>query len=197
MRKPKQRQKTNLLIWPALILCAVVAIAVVFAGIFVLTIYMIYQPKPPYLWVPYAHLNKLDYDQSGLLSVEMALTVVAENDNAKAHASFSDIGFVLRFYGEEIAELAADPLDVPKNSSFSLNYLVPSSMVPLDDVRMSEMDAALKKGQVLFDLDGKARTRWRLGMFVRVKLWTHLSCPLQFSPYNGSSIGLDCTSKSH
>ncbi|PKA62572.1 hypothetical protein AXF42_Ash012158 [Apostasia shenzhenica] len=195
---PWRRDRTSPLVWLVAIVCAALAVSVIIAGIVVFAIYMIYQPKIPYVHITYANLNKLDYDQSGLLAVELALTVAAENDNAKAGAEFSDLGFILQFHGIEIAELKADKFDVPKNSSLPLNYLVPSSVIPLDQGAMEEMDSALKQDKVSFSINGQARTRWRVGIFLSVKFLTRLSCQLQFAPSNGSSIGgIGCSSKSH
>lgn len=188
----------GLLVWLVMIVCAFLIIAVIIAGIVVVSIYLIYRPKMPYIEVADAHLNTLDYDQSGLLDTEMALTIVAENNNFKAHASFSDASFNLRFHGIKIAELRAAPFDVPKNGSFPLYYLVPSSTIPLDEGGMETMDMALKQGIVPFGLEGEARTRWKVGIFVSVRFWTHLSCQIRFFWPNGTVvIPLDCSSKSH
>lgn len=191
-----QGDRTHPLIWLAAIVLAFLAVAVIITGIAVFVVYMIYKPKLPYLQVAYAHLDKLDYDQSGLLDTQITLAIEAENDNAKADASFYDINFALGFQGIKLAELRADPFNVPRNSALPLNYVVPSSTVPLDEEAMDSMDAALKMDRVPFILNGHARTRWRLGIFFSVKFWTNLSCKLEFTWSNGSSIGLDCSSKS-
>ncbi|KAI0514182.1 hypothetical protein KFK09_010217 [Dendrobium nobile] len=195
---PWSRDRTSPLVWLVAIICAVLAIAVIIAGIVVFAIYMIYQPKIPYIHITYAHLNKLDYDQTGSLDIEMALTINAENHNAKADAGFSESKFILLFHAIEIAELRADPLDVPNNSSLPLNYVVQSAVIPLDEGAMDEMDIALKQQKVTFSLSGQTRTRWRVGIFLSVKFLLHLACQLQFVTSNGSSIGgIGCSSKSH
>lgn len=195
----KARQRTSLPIWVGAIICAILAVAMIITGIVVFAIYIIYKPKMPYIKVADAHLNILDYDQSGLLDTTMALTIVAENDNFKAQARFSDASFNLRFHGIKIAELRAAPFDVPKNSSFQIYYLVPSSAIPLDQGGMEAMDMALKQGIVLFDFDGQARTRWKVGIFLSVRFWTHLSCELRFFWPNGTVVNppFDCSSRSH
>ncbi|KAJ8470538.1 hypothetical protein OPV22_024881 [Ensete ventricosum] len=187
---------TSWVVWLAAIVCAVLAIAVIITGIVVFAIYIIYQPKMPYIKVAYAQLNNLVYDQSGLLEIEMVLRLVAENDNKKAHASFSDLSFLLQFHRINVAELRADPFDVAKNSSLELDYLFQSSSIPLDQAAMENMDVALKKGIVSFDLSGHARTRWRVGIFLSVKFRTDLSCELRFFRQNGSAVNLNCNSKS-
>lgn len=192
------QETTGWLTWAVGIVCAILATSVIITGIVVFAIYMIYKPKMPYIKVAYGHLNTLGYDQVGLLNIEMVLTILAENDNFKAHASFSHASFNLRFHGIKIAELRADPFNVPKNSSFPINYIVSSSPIPLDQGRMEAMDMALKQGIVPFGFDGQARTRWKVGIFLSVRFWTHLSCDLRFYWPNGNVVNpLNCSSRSH
>ncbi|XP_074577205.1 uncharacterized protein LOC141833621 [Curcuma longa] len=186
---------TNPLVWLAAILCSILTIAVIAGGIVVFTVYMIYKPRAPFIKVAYAQLNSLDYDQFGLLEIEMALALVAENDNARVHTSFSDQSILLQFHGIDVAVLQADPFEVAKNSSVDLNYLFQSRPVPLDYSAMETMDVALKRGVVPFELNGHARTRWRVGFFLSLRSLTHLHCKLRFFWPNGSAIDLDCTSK--
>ncbi|KAG6531664.1 uncharacterized protein LOC122033254 [Zingiber officinale] len=190
-----QGRHTNPLVWLAAILCSVLAIAVIAGGIVVFAIYMIYKPRAPYIKVAYAQLSSLDYDQSGLLEIEMALALVAENDNERVHTSFSDQSILLQFHGIDVAALQADPYEVAKNSSVDLNYLFQSGPLPLDDSAMETMDVALKRGVVPFELNGHARTRWRVGVFLSLRSLAHLHCKLRFFWPNGSAIDLDCTSR--
>ncbi|KAG0457575.1 hypothetical protein HPP92_022732 [Vanilla planifolia] len=192
------RDRTSPLIWLLAILCTVIAVAVILVGIVVFTIYLVYRPRIPYLRVSRAHLDRLDYDQNGLLAVALSLTIAAENDNARASAWFSDARFDLRFHDVLIAELRADPFDVARNSSLPLSYVVDSSVIPLDQGAREEMDSALKEDKVSFSLGGQTRARWRVGVFLSVKFLAHLSCTLQFSHSNGSSVGgVGCSSKSN
>lgn len=193
----RREDRTHPLIWALAILCTILAVAVILTGLLVFLTYIIYQPKMPYLVVTYAHLDRLDYDQTGLLGTVISLTIMAENDNTRAHATFSDLSIKVRFHGVEIADLRAGEFEAEKNSSVALNYVVPSAMVPLDRGGMEEMDVSLKRDVIRFVLDGQARTRWRVGFVMTVKLWTHLSCGIQFFVSNRTTNGLDCTSKAH
>ncbi|KAJ0970958.1 hypothetical protein J5N97_018917 [Dioscorea zingiberensis] len=194
---PRQGTRTHPLIWILAIIGVLLAVAVILTGIFIFVVYLIYQPRLPYIKVAYAHLNKLVYDQSGSLDTEMAITIVAENDNTRANATISDLDFFIKFHGIELAELIADPFEIEKNHSVELKYVVPSAMVPLDESAMASMDAALRQDRVPFDLLGSAKMRWRVGIFLSVKFWAHLSCRIEFSYANMSSLGLDCSSKTH
>ncbi|XP_042391217.1 uncharacterized protein LOC121982293 [Zingiber officinale] len=186
---------THPLVWAIAIVCLILVIAVIITGIVVLTVYIIYKPKAPYIKVAYAHLNNLVYDQSGLLQIDMTLTMVAENDNMRAHASFSDQRILLQFHGIDVAVLRADPFEVAKNNSLELNYLFQSQPIPLGEGARDTMDVALKRGMVPFELIGQARTRWKVGFFLSVRFFTRLNCHLNFFLLNGSAINSDCSSK--
>lgn len=194
----RRGDRTNPLIWLIAVLCAVLAVAVILTGLGVFIIYMIYEPRLPYLVVTGAHLDKLDYDQSSMMDAVVSLSIVAENDNARAHATFSELSINMRFHGIVIAELRADEFDVVKNGTVPLPYVVMTAAVPLDEGGREEMDVSLKRDLIQFELDGQARTRWRVGFILTVKLWTHLTCGIQFVVSNGSNTGLKgCSSKSH
>ncbi|KAG9452925.1 hypothetical protein H6P81_005829 [Aristolochia fimbriata] len=193
-----QRRRTSLVVWLTAMVCAILAVAVIITGIVIFVGYMIIRPKPPSISVIYSHLDSLKYDRYGQMSTEIALLIAAENDNIKAHATFSDFSLHLQFHGMTIAELRAEPFDVPKNSTIPLEYHVPSSMIPLvEEGAMDELDASLKHDQIRFHLYGNARTRWKVGILGSVSFWTHLDCYLKFAPSNQTSIGPRCTSKSH
>ncbi|KAH0465663.1 hypothetical protein IEQ34_005766 [Dendrobium chrysotoxum] len=195
----RRGDRTNPLIWALAILCAGFAVAVILTGIVVFAIYLVYQPKSPYVWVSAAHLDLLDYDQMGLLSIQLSLALVAVNPNMRAHATFSELELALRFEdGDiELALLRAEDFSVEKNGSAALNYVVRSEAVPLDEIGRETLDASLKAGIISFRLQGQLRTRWRVGVFASIKLWTHLSCALRFGVLNGNAVGFRCSSKSH
>ncbi|MQL70807.1 hypothetical protein Taro_003108 [Colocasia esculenta] len=199
MKKHKilQERRPNLLVGFTAVVCAILAVVVIISGVVVLSVYLAYRPKMPYVTVRDTHLDVLSFDTSGQLGVRITINMEAHNDNTKAAASLSDIGFELQFAQVPIAYLQADPFDVVKNSTYPLPYVVESSTVPLDPPRIDKMDRALKQGKVEFSLRGEARTRWRVGVFLSVRFWTHLDCNLRYFYPNGSSIDLDCTSKSH
>lgn len=194
----RHRRATKSLVWFAAFLCTILAITVIIAGVVVLSVYLAYRPKIPFLRVGDAHLDRLGYDQSGLLDLAMSLTVEAVNSNGRAHATFSGVELQLRFGSTPLAALLAADFAVPKNSTQRLRYAVESSAAPLDEAGREKMDEALKSGRVEFALVGKARTRWRVGALLSVKFWTHLDCTLPFLYPAGDSDGdLHCTSKSH
>lgn len=190
------QQSTHPLVWLAAIVCTILAITVIGAGLAMLVGYLILQPKIPYIRTTYAHLDTLNYDSRyGNLDTQITLHITAVNKN-KVHARFSDIKFLLRLDGVPIAQLRADPFDVAKNGTLTLPYVVQySSPIPLGTRVMEELDESLKQYKVSFNLKGDARTRWKVGIIGFVKFWTHLTCQLVFFT-NGSSINSDCSSKS-
>ncbi|XP_020589771.1 uncharacterized protein LOC110031072 [Phalaenopsis equestris] len=195
----RRGDRTNPLIWALAIICAGFAVAVILIGLVIFAIFLVYQPKTPYIRVSTAHLDVLDYDQMGLLTTQLSLTLVAVNPNMRAHVTLSELELALRFDegGIELAQLRAEDLSVKKNGSAALNYVVRSEAVPLDETAREAVDASLKEGIISFRLEGQVRTRWRVGVFASVKLWTRLSCALRFGVLNGTAVRLHCSSKSH
>ncbi|XP_004512337.1 NDR1/HIN1-like protein 12 [Cicer arietinum] len=202
-RTPKKRiivthrnGNTNLFIWLLAILCTIIAIGVVIGGIVVFVGYIVIHPRVPTISISNAHLDLFRNDYAGLLQTQLNIRVLAQNGNAKAHATFSDIKFLLSYQGQGIAIMVADTFDVPKNNSQILNYVVQSSSIPLTPDQVEVVDETWKRNVVGFDFKGHARTQWRVGPLGSLKFWCKLECQLRFHPLNGSYIPSRCTSQS-
>lgn len=189
-------RRTHPLVWLAAIICTIIALAVIITGVVVFIGYMIIRPRVPFISVTYAHLDDIKYDSAGLLQTQFTIVVTAENDNEKAHASFSEMGFTLSLRGMKLAKLVGGPFEVMKNSSIGFNYVVVSSPVPLDSEEMDYVEYSIKRDKISFNLKGDARTRWRVWVLGSVKYWCHLDCELHFHPANGTYTNSRCSSKS-
>ncbi|KAG7031080.1 hypothetical protein SDJN02_05119, partial [Cucurbita argyrosperma subsp. argyrosperma] len=189
------KRRTHPLIWFAAVLCTLVSIAVIIAGVGVFIGYLVIHPRIPTISVIDAHLDNFQNDIAGRLEVHLTILVEAGNDNAKAHASFSDTSLFLSFLGLNIAELVADPFDVRKNSSVQFHYAVNSIMIPLNPEQMEEVDFALKTDLIQFDLNGNTRVQWRVGLFGSVKFVCQIHCGLKFHHSNGTYLISPCSSR--
>ncbi|MCD7462041.1 hypothetical protein HAX54_047652 [Datura stramonium] len=188
-------RRTNPLIWCVAILCTLITLAVIIAVLVVLVGYMIVKPKVPQMSVTSANLDTFAYDMSNLLSIKVSIVINAENDNAKAHASFYETIYTLTFQGVKVAYLRADPFDVPKNSSIPLYYPVESTSIALTPEEGEVAEVSLNQRQVVLDLKGSSRIRWRLGLIGSIKFLLHLNCKLKL-PLDGSTIYPKCSTKS-
>ncbi|KAJ1276172.1 hypothetical protein BS78_05G193700 [Paspalum vaginatum] len=199
---PDQRRKTSgWWAWAAVLLCTALAVAVILAGAAVFAVFLLYRPRMPYLAVSDARLEKLQYGQDGAIDyLQVSITVLAVNNNSRTDASFPAVDLAVRFNGNDVALLRAQPFVVARKSSLPLQYDVVSAGRALDPAGMQAMDEALKAGVVPFDLFGKARTRWKVGVLARLRFWTRLSCRLRFFfPGNGTVMPADrdkCRSRS-
>uniref|UniRef100_A0A0D9WU11 Late embryogenesis abundant protein LEA-2 subgroup domain-containing protein n=1 Tax=Leersia perrieri TaxID=77586 RepID=A0A0D9WU11_9ORYZ len=201
IRAEKDHHRSSGVAWAVVILCTLLAIGVIVAGATVFAVYLIYKPRMPYLLVADARMVSLQYDQAGTISyLRVLVDVVARNTNSRADASFTRVDLALRFHGADVARLRAAPFAVARASAAPLLYDVVSGGQPLDAGAMRAMDASLKSGVVPLDLVGRARTRWKVGIFASLKFWTRISCRLHFFfPGNGTVMAADrnsCTSKS-
>ncbi|KAJ1255979.1 hypothetical protein BS78_K122300 [Paspalum vaginatum] len=199
---PDERRRTSgLWAWAAVLLCTALAVAVILAGTAVFAVFLLYRPRTPYLAVSDARLEQLQYGQGGAIDyLQVSITVLAVNNNSKTDASFPAVDLAVGFNGDDVALLRAQPFVVARKSSLPLQYDVVSAGRALDPAGMQAMDEALKAGVVPFDLFGKARTRWKVGVFARLRFWTRLSCRLRFFfPGNGTVMPADrdkCRSRS-
>ncbi|XP_062178961.1 NDR1/HIN1-like protein 1 [Phragmites australis] len=200
--KPRIREedhrRSSGVVWAMVILCTLLAIGVIVTGATVFAVYLLYKPKMPYLLVSDARLVALEYDGTGTIqNLVLSLTIQAENTNSKANASFSRVDLAVGFRGAEVAVLRARPFSVARRSSVPLRYQVVSAGRPLSPDGMRYMDGALKAGVVPLDLFGKARTKWKVGIFVSLRFWTRISCRfLFFFPGNSTAMPIDCRSRS-
>lgn len=189
------KRRTHPLVWLAAVLCTVVSIAVIIGGIVIFIGYLVIHPRIPTISVLDAHLDNFQNDIAGRLEVQLTIVVEAENDNAKAHASFSDSSFFLHFLGIKIAQLVADPFEVRKNSSLKFHYAVVSNSIPLNPEQMEKVDSDLKADLSRFDLVGNTRVQWRVGLLGSMKYECHLHCDLKFHPSNGTYLRSPCSSR--
>ncbi|XP_022874225.1 NDR1/HIN1-like protein 13 [Olea europaea var. sylvestris] len=143
------------------IICAILAVAVIIAGIIFFVGYLVVRPKEPRISVASAQLDTLYFDQTSLLTVQVSVVIKAENDNAKVHSSFYDMSLLLSFLGVKMAYLVAEPFDVKANSSVEFNYVPQSSPIPLNPDDAEGVSMSLRQRIITFDLKGKAKTRWR------------------------------------
>ncbi|PIN26269.1 hypothetical protein CDL12_00973 [Handroanthus impetiginosus] len=191
-----QPRRTNPLIWGAAIICAILAVVVIFTGIVVFIGYLTIRPKVPQISVSRAELDTIYFDQTSLLTVQVTIVIKAENDNAKARAKFSDTNFALSLRGEKIAILQAPEYEVPANSSVEFNYVTQSTPIPLNPEEADGVSASLRQGRVSFELKGTTRTRWRVGFVGSVKFWLHLTCIMEL-PIDGTAVyPHNCSSRS-
>ncbi|KAK8478680.1 hypothetical protein V6N13_013353 [Hibiscus sabdariffa] len=189
-----RERRTPLWLWCAAIVCTIITLAVIIAGIVTFIVYIVIHPRVPYVSVIHAHLDPLRLDYAGVLQIQATIQIRAQNGNEKAHASFSDSNYTLSLNGEDIARLVALPFEVSKNSWVDFNYLVESSPIPLDPEQAENVDMALKHDHITLGLKGSSRVRWRVGRLGSVRFLCHLDCHLHFHPLNGTYIPSRCTS---
>ncbi|KAG8375250.1 hypothetical protein BUALT_Bualt10G0080800 [Buddleja alternifolia] len=184
---------TNPLIWFAAIICAILAVLVIIAGVVVFIGYLTVKPKVPKVSVTSAQLDTIYFDQASLLTLQVTIVIRAENDNAKARASFYDTRFDLSFRGMRIARLENGPFDVGPNTTVDFHYVSQSTSIPLNPEGAESVNWSLRHGVMSFELKGATRARWRTRIVGSVKFWLNLDCQLHL-PINRTTIFPRCTS---
>ncbi|KAL8101728.1 hypothetical protein AgCh_033574 [Apium graveolens] len=191
------QRRTNAVIWFAAMICAIVAVAVITIGIFVIVSYLVIHPTTPSISVSNAHLDIFDYNQLGILDVQAGIVIKAKNGNIKNHVRFYGLELILALHGLQIAKLVSKPFDVKKNDSLEFFYLVKSNQIPLRSVYRDYVQSSLKKSTASLELKGTTTTRWKVWVLDSVKITLHMDCDLHFVVPNGSlSTKSHCRSKS-
>ncbi|CAA0812026.1 Unknown protein [Striga hermonthica] len=198
---PKQvfdpRHHTNPLIWCAAIICAILAVAVIFAGIIIFISYLTIKPKVPKVTISRAQLNTIYFDQAGLLTLQLTVIVQAQNDNAKAHANFYDMKYTLSLRGQKLASLeVADPFNVGPNSTLELSFVPQPSSIPLNPEEADVISLSLRHGSLTFEVQGTTRTRWKVGLIGWIKFGLHLHCWLHL-PVDTTVVSPNCSPRSN
>jgi hypothetical protein len=179
--------------WTCVVFFTVMAALIALGALAVLAVKLLLKPELPRVTVESARLDVLNYDwhQRVLRDIQLSVNAVAENRNAHAELSFSEVMFNLTFDDTVIMSLASGPFDMPSKSVHPLNYTARSTNVlPLDGA----MEDALNRRLVPFILAGEARTHWKEGGVVIFKSWTRLFCNLSFYWPSGTAEDIRCTS---
>ncbi|GJS96703.1 TMV resistance protein N [Tanacetum coccineum] len=150
--------------------------------------YLVIRPKMPLLAIRASRLDRVLYNQAGVLAVKLTIVIRAENHNEKAHARFYDTKLLLGYHGVNIAQMVANPFDVGKNETVELNYVIESSPIPLRPEEQYMTQQSLSKSKMmLFFVKGSSRTTWRVGPLGSVKFMLHMNCELKL-PINGTVV---------
>ncbi|XP_073275237.1 LOW QUALITY PROTEIN: NDR1/HIN1-like protein 12 [Primulina huaijiensis] len=186
---------TKPLIWCVAVICVILAVAVIIAGVVLFIGYIAVRPKVPQISVTSAQLDAIYFDQASLLTVQVTIVINSENHNAKASSVFYGTRFGLSFRGQNIACLVADAYGLGPNKTTEFNYVSQSTPIPLNPDEAEALNWSLKRNIINFELKGNTKTRWRVGLIGSVKFWLHLNCMLEL-PVNGTQIFPRCSSRS-
>ncbi|GJN12357.1 hypothetical protein PR202_ga30628 [Eleusine coracana subsp. coracana] len=185
--------------WCVAIVFTVLAVAVLLSAVAVLVVVLFLQPRSPYLAVTSAHLDTLAYDAQGaaLDDVQLSLVLEARNGNAHAAATFSGLEARVSFARTALVRLrAADEVEVGPGAGVPLAYVARARGAPLDEEGSKAVESGVRVGVLPFEVEGEARTRWRMAGVVEVRPWTRLRCRIWFGWPNGTAMPFKCRSKS-
>lgn len=129
---------------------------------------------------------KLDYNQVGILDLQVSIVITAKNENIKNHVRFNQLELTLALHELQIAKLVNKPFDVKKNDSLEFFYLVKSEQIHLRSVYRDYVQSLLMKNIVSSELKGTTTTKWKVCVIDSVKITLHMNCNLHFIYLNES-----------
>ncbi|GJN39584.1 hypothetical protein PR202_gb28710 [Eleusine coracana subsp. coracana] len=183
--------------WCVAVVFTILAVAVLLSAVAILVVVLFLQPRSPYLAVTSAHLDTLAYDGTASLDdVQLSVVLEARNGNAHAAATFSGLEVRVAFARTVLVRLRAEEVEVGPGAGVPLAYVARARGAPLDEEGSKAVESGVREGVVPFEVEGEARTRWRMAGVVEVRPWTRLRCRIWFGWPNGTAMDFKCRSKS-
>ncbi|CAA0833725.1 Unknown protein [Striga hermonthica] len=192
LRGPTSR-RTRPMAWLVAALCALFWMIVIVAGLIVLIVYLVFQPKLPRFDISAATLNAAYLDLGYLLNADITLLANFTNPNTKVDVDFTYI--VLDVYYEKniIATRYVSPFSVRKRESRFAAVHMMASQVRLSTGLSLELQRQMENGRVRFVVKGAFRTRSKLGGVFRYSYWLYAQCDVEVAaPPTGVLIRKRC-----
>jgi hypothetical protein len=189
--------RTNIFIWCTALICSVVVIAIILAGLAVLICYLLFHPKLPTLNITEAILNRIVLDPSTrLLNAEMVALLRFNNPNDRVDVRYEYINFKLFFRNDMIATQVLEPF-AQRRGDWSLRAIdMVSNHAELTPLSAEIMVSQALNNTISYELFGTLRTVAKLGGIASIPYWLYVDCQLEFStPPNGIFRYHKCTSR--
>ncbi|GER47682.1 late embryogenesis abundant protein [Striga asiatica] len=151
LRGPTSRP-TRPMAWLVAALCALFWMIVIVAGLIILIVYLVFQPKLPRFDLSAATLNSAYLDLGYLLNADITLLANFTNPNTKVDVDFTYI--VLDVYYEKniIVTRYVSPFSVRKRESRFADVHMVASQVKLSTLLSLELQRQMENGRVRFEV---------------------------------------------
>ncbi|KAJ1704143.1 hypothetical protein LUZ63_003922 [Rhynchospora breviuscula] len=191
----RKRKRTSTLAWCMTLVCAIFWLAVILCGLAVLVVYLVYRPKTPQLKIAAATLNAGYIDTGNLLNADITLLANVINPNKKVDIYFSYLQMDMYFQGIMIGTQVIDAFYEPRGGANLKNLHIITSAVPLPLQVAQEWGNGTQDGGggVALHLQGRFRTRWLFGRWLRFTNWLKPGCKILMGPPpNGVILRTNC-----
>lgn len=191
------KHPTTPLTWLIGVICTVLWVVIIFGGLAVVIVYLVFRPRSPRFEISSATLNTAYIDMGSLLNADLTFLANISNPNKKIDISFDIFEVDLYYRTTLIATTAVDPFSEMRLEARLGNFHMVSSQVALHTGEMEQLKIDLANSSISLDVKGSFRARSSLGRnFLHFKYWLHGRCSIVVSsPPGGSLLSSKCITK--
>ncbi|KAG6473263.1 NDR1/HIN1-like protein 13 [Zingiber officinale] len=185
-------RRTSPLIWCAAIICVVLTLLLILAGIVTLVVFLVIKPRSPSVDLTAASLNSIYLDSLAYLNGDVSFLVNFSNSNRRIDVAFQSLGLELYFRDRLIAVQALRPFAQRTGESrleatrmITSNVLLPADLA-------AELQQQVRENSVVYNVRGRFKVRARLGAG-QFSYWISTRCEVKLTaPPNGVLVARRC-----
>ncbi|WOK92023.1 hypothetical protein Cni_G00714 [Canna indica] len=189
------RHKTSPLIWCGAIVCVILILLLILAGIITLVFFLVIKPRNPSLDLTAASLSSIYLDSSAYLNGDFSFLANFSNPNRKIDLTFQYLGVDLYFRDRLIAVQALQPFAQRTGESRLESVHMVSSQVLLPPELALELQQQVKRNSVVYSVRGTFKVKASLGVG-HYSYWVSTRCDIELTaPPNGVLVARRCRTK--
>ncbi|OVA20833.1 Late embryogenesis abundant protein [Macleaya cordata] len=190
---PRRTKPTT---WFLAFFCVILWVIIILGGLAVLIVYLVFRPKNPRFDIPNATLNAVYLDTGSLLNSDLTILANFTNPNKKVSIDYSYIVIELYYGNTLIATTSVDPFSETSAESNLQGIHLVSSEVSLSSNDIQRLKKEVGNNSVMFDVQGRFRTRSNFGSFLHYSYWLHGRCSIVLTgPPYGVLVSHKCKTK--
>ncbi|KAG6469237.1 NDR1/HIN1-like protein 13 [Zingiber officinale] len=188
---PPER-RTGPLIWCAAVVCVVLTLLLILAGIVTLIVFFVIRPRSPSIDLTTASLNSIYLDSPTYLNGDVAFLANFSNPNHKIDVVFKSLGLELYFRDRLIAVQALRPFALRTGESRLEAVRMITSEVLLPAELAEELQKQVRENSVVYSVRGSFKVRARFGAG-HYSYWIYNRCDVKITaPPNGVLVARRC-----
>ncbi|KAK9707468.1 hypothetical protein RND81_07G199200 [Saponaria officinalis] len=188
--------RTRPVTWCGAVFCVVLWLVIIFGGLLVLIIYLVYRPQTPRFEIPTASLNAIYLDMGSLLNADLTVLVNFTNPNKQVNVKFSYVILQLYFENHLIANQYIEPFATFSAENKLANVEIVSSRVRLPVAVTQELVTQMQRNRIIFEVDGIFHATSNFGSLLRYSYWLYGHCSIEMTgPPSGIMVARRCYTK--
>ncbi|KAL9241132.1 hypothetical protein vseg_015277 [Gypsophila vaccaria] len=191
-----EQSRTRPVTWCGAVFCVILWLVIIFGGLLVLIIYLVYRPQTPHFEIPTASLNALYLDMGYLVNADLTVLVNFTNPSKKVNVNFSYVILQLYLENNLIANQYIEPFSTFGAENKLANVEIVSSRVRLPIAVIQKLVRQIQRNRIIFEVDGIFHATSNFGSLLRYSYWLYGHCNIEMTgPPSGIMVSRKCYTK--